>query len=67
MINKNMDDIKELKKIIEQQEKQITALKRAVDLLNARLIDTDKRTRRNSETLRNSTNDINNIKRKLRS
>ena len=62
-----MDDIKELKKVIEQQEKQITALKRAVDLLNARLIDTDKRTRRNSETLRTSTNDINNIKRKLRS
>jgi transcriptional regulator of met regulon len=67
MINKNMDEIKELKKIIEQHEKQLLALKKAVDILSARLVDTDKRTRRNTENLRHSSNDINNIKRKLRS
>ena len=67
MINKNMDDIKQLKTVIEHQEKQIKALKKALGLLERRLIDTDKRSRRNSESLRNSTNEINNIKRKLRS
>ena len=67
MINKSMDEIKELKKIIEQHEKQLIALKKAIDILQAHIVDTDKRCRRNSESLRNSTNDINNIKRKLRS
>jgi hypothetical protein len=62
-----MDDIKQLKTVIEHQEKQIKALKKAIGLLERRLIDTDKRSRRNSESLRNSTNEINNIKRKLRS
>ena len=62
-----MDDIKTLQKIVKDYEKQIKALRYAIDVLQKRLMDTDKRARRNSEELRRVTNDINTIKGKLRS
>jgi len=60
-----MNEIETLQKIVKEQDKQLKALKQAIDMLNRRSIDTDKRARRNSESLRRSTNDINTIKRKL--
>lgn len=67
MINKSMKDkdIESLEKTIEFQEKQIKALKQGLALLEKRIMDTDRRARRNSEILRQTGNDINNIKRKL--
>ena len=59
-----MNDIETLQK---NYEKQIKALRYAIDVLQKRLMDTDKRARRNSEELRRVTNDINTIKGKLRS
>ncbi len=60
-----MTDNEKLLKQVETQEKQISQLRRAFDILTKRLIDTDKRARRNSENLRRHGNDINTIKRKL--
>lgn len=60
-----MDDIQELKKVVKEQEKQILALKKVADMLMNRLKDTDKRTRRNSEELRRTTNEISIIKRAM--
>lgn len=59
------DDLTKLKQIAESQEKQIIALRKAIDVLMRRLQDTDKRARRNSESIRRTTNDINTIKRKI--
>ena len=62
-----MNDIETLQKIVKDYEKQIKALRYAIDVLQKRVMDTDKRARRNSESLRRVTNDINTIKGKLRS
>lgn len=62
-----MDDITKLKKLTEQQEAQILSLRKAVQQLMGMLKDTDQRTRRNTEQQRRTTNDINTLKRKLRS
>ena len=62
-----MNDIQTLQKTVKDYEKQIKALRYAIDVLQKRLMDTDKRARRNSEELRRVTNDINTIKGKLRS
>ena len=62
-----MKEIETLQKIVKEQETQIKALKHVINLLSKRGVDTDKRARRNSEDLRRVTNDINTIKRKLRS
>jgi len=61
-----MNDIETLQKLVKEQEKQLKALKQAIDMLIRRSTDTDKRARRNSEGLRRITNDINTIKRNLR-
>ena len=58
------DNFTALKTTIENQEKQILSLRKAIDLLMHRLKDTDARARRNSEGVRRLTNDINTIKRK---
>ncbi len=59
-------EIKDLKETVAEQAKQLITLRKAIDILTMRLSDTDKRARRNSESIRRSGNDINNIKRKLR-
>ena len=61
-----MNDIETLQKLVKEQEKQLKALKQAIDMLIRRSTDTDKRARRNSESCRRTTNDINTIKRNLR-
>jgi len=61
------DEIAKLKQIVKEQEKQILSLRKAMQQLMGMLKDTDKRARRNSESLRRVTNDINTIKTKLRS
>lgn len=60
-----MTEIETLQKTIAAQEKQLKALKQAIDILNRRGSDTDKRARRNSDKILRASNDINNIKRKL--
>lgn len=60
-----MTELETLRKTVAEQEKQLKALKQAIGILNNRGIDTDRRARRNSESIRRSNNDINTIKRKL--
>lgn len=66
-INKSMNDIQTLQKIVKDYEQQIKALKQAINILQKRGMDTDKRSRRNSENIRMAKIDINSIKGKLRS
>jgi len=60
-----MNEIETLQKLVKEQEKQLKALKQAINILTKRSVDTDRRARRNSESCRRATNDINTIKRKL--
>lgn len=62
-----MNDIQTLQKIVKDYEQQIKALKQAINILQKRGMDTDKRARRNSENIRMAKIDINSIKGKLRS
>lgn len=60
-----MTELETLQKAVTAQEKQIKALKQAIDILNRRGADTNKRVRTNSDKVRRAANDINTIKRKL--
>jgi len=72
-INTNMKDIitlnnfvKNQAKQIEQQGKQIVALKEAINILNRRLVTTDKKRATLTEKVRRQENDINTVKSKLK-
>jgi len=62
VINTNMTtDMKKLEKIIEEQNKQINSLKKAIAGLQQRIIAVAKKTDRAYHSGRKNANDINNI------
>jgi len=58
--------VKNQAKQIEQQGKQIVALKEAINILNRRLVTTDKKRATLTEKVRRQENDINTVKSKLK-
>ena len=65
-INRSMDKIAKLERIVNEQEKQIESLRRAIVALQQQLVAVSKKTNRAYESSRRNTNDINTVNRIIR-